>query len=355
MRTRRLIQVLTLALWVLPALALAQVDPIGALYGGYVANPGPTSSPAFKLEMHKLAAAGQNDSHSIEWTGRSYDTAVHQSDWRCFVDVTSNAGASTLDCQSRIDAAAFTSRFAVTDGGNATIAGTLTNTGAVSLNGAVTLGDAAADSITVTGSLASDVIFAEDTARTIRPANQATAATVGDALSVKGGAGNTTGAGGALNLVGGAGGATDATGGAVNLDGGVDGGTGIGGDVTLDGGVGDTNGNVAIAGTTGGLKVGASTPMTITNIRIYTLTNADLHDNSVAANSCEDQAVTVTGIAATDTIIVTMTTADLTDDLTVEFITPATNTLTARVCNPTAGALTQDAVADFRIIAISGS
>lgn len=141
-----------LALLSIPAMALAQVDPIGQLYGGYVANPGPTSSPAYKLEMNKLTAAGQNDSHSVEWTGRSYDTAVHQSDWRAFVDVTSNAGASTYEVQSRIDGNAFTSRFSVTDGGNVTVPGTLAVTGQITGPRTVTVVSAASGTTALTAS-----------------------------------------------------------------------------------------------------------------------------------------------------------------------------------------------------------
>lgn len=410
---KKFIGVLLAALLALPvSFAFAQVDPITSLYGAYVANPGPSSSAGYVLEMHKLSAAGQNDSHFLWWIGRSYDTAAHQTDWKAFVDETSDAGASTWDLQSRIDAAAYTSRFKVTDAGNVTIPGTLTTTGAqtftgaATFNGAVTLGDAAADNVTVTGSLASDLIFAEDTARVIRPANQATAATAGDAVTLRGGLGNTTGAGGALNLTGGAGGndavggavavaggaagggnrvggvasvvggagagtaagaavditggaggATNTTGGAVNIDGGVDGGTGTGGAVTIDGGVGDTNGNVVLIGTTGKLQIGPTSPMSITNIRIYTLTNVDLDttDNSIAANVCEDQTVTVTGLVATDNVVVTMTTSDLGVGWIVMAHTPATDALKFRVCNETAGAVDPGAVADFRVVAISGS
>lgn len=141
---------LALALLAIPALALAQVDPISSMYGGYVANPGPVSSPAYKLEQHKLGAAGQNDSHSVEWTGRSYDTAVHQVDWRAFVDVTSNAGASTFELKSRTDAGAFTTRFSVTDAGNTTVPGTLAVTGQITGPRTVTVVSAASGTTALT-------------------------------------------------------------------------------------------------------------------------------------------------------------------------------------------------------------
>jgi len=353
--------------------AFAQVDPITSLYGAFVSNPGPSSSIAFLTDMNKLSAAGQADSHYIQQIGRSYDTAVHQADWRRFVDVTSNAGLSSWVLQSRIDAAAFTARLTVTDAGNVTVPGTLTVDGAQTLtgattftaaatfNGAVTLGDAAADNITVTGSFASNLIFAEDTARTIRPANQATAATAGDALTVQGGLGNTTGVGGALNLIGGAGGATDAVGGNVVITGGAAGVTNAnGGDVAVDGGLkqgSGANGNVLLAGTRAAVKLGATSPMTITNIRIYTLTNVDLDtsDNSIAAHVCEDQSVAVTGLLATDNVICTMSTTDLAVTFNVMCHTPASNAITFRTCNNSASGADPGAVADFRIVAISGS
>src|SRR6185369_7342267 len=55
--------------------------------------------------------------HFVQIRGTSYDTAGHNADWKHFVDVTSNAGASTWTLQSRIDAASFATRFSVTDGG----------------------------------------------------------------------------------------------------------------------------------------------------------------------------------------------------------------------------------------------
>lgn len=158
--------ILLLALMAIPAVALAQVDPVSDLFGGYVANPGPVSSPAFKLEMNKRTTAGQNDSHSVEWTGRSYDTAVHQSDWRCFVDVTSNAGASTLDCQSRIDGAAFASRFSVTDGGNFTVPGTLAVTGQITGPRTVTVVSAASGTTALTAAQSGAIVANTGTSST---------------------------------------------------------------------------------------------------------------------------------------------------------------------------------------------
>ncbi len=69
--------------------------------------------------------------------------------------------------------------------------------------------------------------------------------TIGNALTLKGGAGNGTGAGAVGTLAGGAGGATNAAGGNVSATGGASTGTGTGGSATLAGGAVDGVGNAA--------------------------------------------------------------------------------------------------------------
>ncbi|MCH8819981.1 MAG: hypothetical protein IIB03_06650, partial [Acidobacteria bacterium] len=76
------------------------------------------------LDAPDLSGAGQQDSHSILWTGLAFDSGAHDADWKAFVDVTSNAGASTWTLQSRIDAAGYATRMSVTDAGVATFSGT---------------------------------------------------------------------------------------------------------------------------------------------------------------------------------------------------------------------------------------
>jgi len=78
---------------------------------------GTTSDQAILIAIAQPGAAGQRDSHFLDLRGTSFDTAGHNADWRTFVDVTSNAAASSFTWQSRIDAASFTTRAALSDGG----------------------------------------------------------------------------------------------------------------------------------------------------------------------------------------------------------------------------------------------
>lgn len=77
---------------------------------------GSTASQALLFDMAQPGSAGQRDSHFLDWRGTAFDTAGHNADWRSFVDVTSNAGASTWTLQSRIDGGAFGNRLTVSDG-----------------------------------------------------------------------------------------------------------------------------------------------------------------------------------------------------------------------------------------------
>lgn len=93
--------------------SLSKVDEDGT----FVFDNGATAAQGILLSMAQPGAAGQRDSHWLELTGTSFDTSGHDADWRCFVDVTSDAAASTFTCQSRIDAAGFATRWTVTDAG----------------------------------------------------------------------------------------------------------------------------------------------------------------------------------------------------------------------------------------------
>jgi len=131
---------------------------------------------------------------------------------------------------------------------NATGAVTLDSTVAVgshlTVAGNTTLGDAATDTVTLTGVIAGNVTMLKENAHTIAIGASTTATVAGGALTVAAGAGATTGAGGAYSSVGGAGGATG-DGGAASVTGGAGGATsGVGGAASLVGGIG-TAGNSA--------------------------------------------------------------------------------------------------------------
>jgi len=73
---------------------------------------------AITIDGTDLAAPGQQDSGAIILTGLSNDGSAHDSDWKVFVNVTSNGGASTFTIQERIDAASFVTYLSVTSTGN---------------------------------------------------------------------------------------------------------------------------------------------------------------------------------------------------------------------------------------------
>jgi len=91
--------------------------------GSHTWNPGTSPVSAISLLMAQPGSAGQRDSHSALLRGTSYDTEGHNADWRFFVDVTSNAAASTWVLQSRVDSGSYATRFSVTDGGIMTFSG----------------------------------------------------------------------------------------------------------------------------------------------------------------------------------------------------------------------------------------
>ena len=82
------------------------------------------------LEGTLLVAPGQQDSDAIILTGLSHDGAPHEADWKTFVDVQTNAGASTWRLQSRIDAAGFANMITVIDTGELAVFGDLIGNGA---------------------------------------------------------------------------------------------------------------------------------------------------------------------------------------------------------------------------------
>jgi len=88
--------------------------------GAHTHNVGTTPADAYTITIAQPGAAGTRDSHNLILTGTSFDTAGHSADWKTFVDVTTNAGASTWTLQGRIDATAFADRLTVTDSGTVT-------------------------------------------------------------------------------------------------------------------------------------------------------------------------------------------------------------------------------------------
>jgi hypothetical protein len=128
-----------------PALTLNQgFTPVWT--GLHTFNPGNSTTADIAISLAPTApgSAGQYDSHYLNWIGYGHDGALfHDAQWQAFVDVTSNAGASTFKIQSALDGAAWADRFSVTDGG--TVAATLfsgsgaslTNLPAASLTGTI--------------------------------------------------------------------------------------------------------------------------------------------------------------------------------------------------------------------------
>lgn len=106
--------------------ALAYEDEANSFTQAQTINPGTTPGAALNLFIDQPGTAGTRDSHEITLRGTSFDTAGHNADWKTFVDMTSNAGASSLVIQSRIDAASFADRVKVTDAGAVEIAPGLT-------------------------------------------------------------------------------------------------------------------------------------------------------------------------------------------------------------------------------------
>jgi hypothetical protein len=88
--------------------------PIGAVGIG---GAGTTQKNILVLEQGTLGAPGTLDSNTIMVGGKSNDGSEHAIRWRQWVDVTSNAGASTYVLQSQIDAAGWNTRLSISDAG----------------------------------------------------------------------------------------------------------------------------------------------------------------------------------------------------------------------------------------------
>ncbi len=85
--------------------------------GYFLSAVGSTPSEAFSAYTDGLSGAGTRDGGWFKSFGHGYNTADHQADWIHFTDVTGQAGESQYTWQSRIDAAGYSTRGYLTDGG----------------------------------------------------------------------------------------------------------------------------------------------------------------------------------------------------------------------------------------------
>ncbi|GEM_PF-6432956 len=147
----------------------------------------------------------------------------------------------------------------ITTGGDLAVTGNTTITGNATISGNTTLGDAATDTITVTGKLAGgSLFFVKEVAAELSVQDSTTAATAGAALSITGATGATTGAGGEISIGGGTGGTTGGNGGAITIFGGAATHSAAnGGNIVIRGGAKGS------AGTDGTVTIGATNTSTI--------------------------------------------------------------------------------------------
>lgn len=98
-----------------------------------IGNSSTSPKNLLQLSIAQLQTPGTRNSHSFLVRGRSNDGngfGEHTIEWKSFIDVTSNAGASTWTLQSRVDNAGFANRITITDAGNVTFGGNLVVSGA---------------------------------------------------------------------------------------------------------------------------------------------------------------------------------------------------------------------------------
>ena len=85
-----------------------------------------TQDVALDITKDEPGVAGQRDSNILQFEGTAFDSAGHTVQWQQSVNITTDAGVSEFIWQSRIDVAAFATRFAVNDAGLITT-GSITN------------------------------------------------------------------------------------------------------------------------------------------------------------------------------------------------------------------------------------
>ena len=82
-----------------------------------------------------LTSAGKQDSPLLDLYGDSFDTTFHNAHWIQQVNVTSNAGASTLKLKNYVDAASSSSVLDIADSGNVTFYNTATGFSPLTVGG----------------------------------------------------------------------------------------------------------------------------------------------------------------------------------------------------------------------------
>lgn len=105
-------------------------------------NPGTTPADGLLFEIGTLGGTGQRDSHNLVFRGRSNNGSGHLAEWKQFVDITSNAGASQLIIGSSLDGGSFTNWLTIADSGD------------------VSLGNIIGSSATFGGAVAADTLSA---------------------------------------------------------------------------------------------------------------------------------------------------------------------------------------------------
>lgn len=126
-------------------------DDLGCtIFGADLTNTNTGTSgqkDVIQLSIPPIGSAGQRDSHYFRIDGKSNDGSAHVAKWRQFVNVTSNAGASTFTLSHQLDGGAQTNYLTITDAGAAGVT-SLTASGAVS-----------AANVEVTGSAGTNGMF----------------------------------------------------------------------------------------------------------------------------------------------------------------------------------------------------
>lgn len=118
--------------------------------GLHTYNPGTTPSDVLLFDIAAIGSAGTRDSHNFVMRGRSDNGSAHTVEWKQFIDVTSNAGASQWVLQSNLDGGSFSNWLTVKDDGEVLLGNI---TGSSATFGANVAADtlSATTSLTVTG------------------------------------------------------------------------------------------------------------------------------------------------------------------------------------------------------------
>lgn len=85
--------------------------------GLHTYNPGTTPSNVLLFDIAAIGSTGTRDSHNFVMRGRSDNGSAHTVEWKQFVDVTSNAGASQWVLQSNLDGGSFSNWLTIADSG----------------------------------------------------------------------------------------------------------------------------------------------------------------------------------------------------------------------------------------------